>query len=99
MLSGSSLGTFLFCAGLVFACMLPAYGEDQSKDDVLSLSIEELAQVKVFSASRHSEEIRQAPSSVSIITAEDIRRYGWRTLGDVLRSLRGFYTSSDRDYT
>ena len=79
--------------------MLPAYGEDQSKDDVLSLSIEELAQVKVFSASRHSEEVRQAPSSVSIITAEDIRRYGWRTLGDVLRSLRGFYTSSDRDYT
>jgi iron complex outermembrane receptor protein len=78
--------------------LLPAYGEDQSKDDVLSLSIEELAQVKVFSASRHSEEVRQAPSSVSIITAEDIRRYGWRTLGDAMRSLRGFYTSSDRDY-
>jgi iron complex outermembrane receptor protein len=89
---------FLFCAALVFACLLPAYGEDQSKDDVLSLSIEELAQVKVFSASRHSEEVRQAPSSVSIITAEDIRRYGWRTLGDAMRSLRGFYTSSDRDY-
>jgi outer membrane receptor for ferrienterochelin and colicins len=99
MLSGSSLGTFLFCAGLVFACLLPANGEGQSKDDVLSLSIEELAQVKVFSASRHSEEVRQAPSSVSIITAEDIRRYGWRTLGDAMRSLRGFYTSSDRDYT
>ncbi|HEY1271653.1 MAG TPA: TonB-dependent receptor plug domain-containing protein, partial [Terriglobales bacterium] len=42
--------------------------------------------------------MREAPSSVSIITADEIRRYGWRTLGDALRSLRGFYTSYDRQY-
>lgn len=65
----------------------------------MSLSIEELARAKVFSASRHLEDSRQAPSSVSIITAEDIKRYGWRTLGDALRSLRGFYTSYDRNYS
>ena len=65
----------------------------------MSLSIEELTHAKVFSASKHLEESRQAPSSVSTITAEDIRRYGWRTLGEALSSLRGFYTSYDRDYT
>jgi iron complex outermembrane receptor protein len=65
----------------------------------MSMSLEELSHVKVFSASRHLEDSRQAPSSVSTITGEDIRRYGWRTLGDALRSLRGFYTSYDRDYT
>jgi len=65
----------------------------------MSLSIEDLTHVKVYSASRHLEEIRETPSSVSVITAEDIRRYGWRTLSDILRSLRGFYTSYDRSYS
>jgi iron complex outermembrane receptor protein len=65
----------------------------------MSLSIEQLAQAKVFSASRHLEDARQAPSSVSVITAEEIRQYGWRTLGDAVRSLSGFYTSCDRQYT
>src|ERR1017187_4798406 len=68
-------------------------------EDAMSLSLEELTHAKVFSASRHLEDSRQAPSSVSTISSEEIRRYGWRTLGDALRSLRGFYTSYDRDYS
>ena len=66
--------------------------------DLTSLTLEDLMKVKVFSASRHMEDSRQAPSAVSIITEEEIKRYGWRTLGDVLNSVRGFYTSYDRNY-
>ena len=36
---------------------------------------------------------------MTIISSKDIARYGWRTLGDVLNGVRGFYTSYDRDYT
>lgn len=67
--------------------------------DLTSLSLEELTKVKVYSASRHLEEVGEAPSAVTVITAEDISRCGWRTLADVLRSLRGFYTSYDRSYS
>ncbi len=67
--------------------------------DLTAISLEELAQVKVFTASRHLEYSEDAPSSVTIITASDIVAYGWRTLADVLRSVRGFYTSYDRDYS
>lgn len=63
------------------------------------MSLEELARVKVYSASRHLENANQAPGSVSIVTAEEIKHYGWRTLAEILRSLPGFYTSYDRDYT
>ena len=67
--------------------------------DLMSLSLEDLAKTKVFSASRHLEETRDAPSSVTIVTSQEIARNGWRTLGEILGSLRGFYTSYDRDYT
>lgn len=76
-----------------------ATGQTNSNQDLMSLNIEDLTQVKVYSASRHLEDVRDAPSSVSVVTAEQIQRYGWRTLADVIRSLRGFYTSYDRNYT
>jgi iron complex outermembrane receptor protein len=75
-----------------------AGAQSSADQDVLSLSIEELTQVKVYTASRHLQDAREPPSAVSVITAEEIARYGWRTLADVLRSLRGFYTAYDRDY-
>jgi outer membrane receptor for ferrienterochelin and colicins len=86
------------CA-IVVLVGISALGQTRSDEDVLSLDIAELGKVKVYSASRRLEQTSVAPSSVSVITAEEIRRYGWRTLGEVLRSLRGFYTSYDRSYT
>ena len=53
----------------------------------------------VFGASKYDQRIEEAPSSVSIVTAEEIRRYGHRTLGDILRSVRGLYVSYDRNYS
>src|ERR1700728_3837384 len=76
-----------------------AAGQEPSDLDLMSMKLEDLTRVQVYSASRHLEDARKAPSSVSIITAEDIRRYGRRTLGEALRTLRGFYTSYDRQYT
>ncbi len=84
---------------LLTLCTSPALGQTQSDTDLMSLSLEDLSHVKVYSASRHLEEMRETPSSVSVITSEEIQRYGWRTLADVLRSLRGFYTSYDRNYS
>ncbi len=50
----------------------------------------------VRGASKYEQKTSEAPASVTIITADDIRRYAWRTLADALRSVRGFYTTYDR---
>lgn len=52
----------------------------------------------VFSASRHEQPITKAPASVDIITAEQIKRYGWRTVAAILSSLPGFISTYDRTY-
>lgn len=67
--------------------------------DLADLSIEALMQVKVESASKFAQPLAQAPSSVSVVTREEIRAHGWRNLAEILRSLRGLAITQDRSYT
>jgi outer membrane cobalamin receptor len=52
----------------------------------------------VFGASRFNQAVTEAPASVSVITSDEIAAYGWRTLSDLLRTVRGFYVTNDRSY-
>jgi outer membrane receptor for ferrienterochelin and colicins len=64
------------------------------------LSLQQLLETEVVSsASKFRQEVREAPASITVVTAEDIRRHGHRTLAEVLESVRGFYTTNDRNYT
>jgi len=53
----------------------------------------------VYGASRYDQRVTQAPSSISIVTAEEIRRFGYTSFADILRSVRGLYVTNDRNYT
>jgi len=52
----------------------------------------------VIAATRYEQKITEAPSWVTVITEEDIKNFGWRTLAEALRSVVGFYTVNDREY-
>jgi outer membrane receptor protein involved in Fe transport len=88
--------TILFAA----LCLLPAKAAAQATDPPpAGSSLDELLEVKVSGASKYEQTARQAPASVTIITSEDIERYGYRTLADALMTVRGFFVSYDRSYT
>ena len=52
----------------------------------------------VYGASKYEQKVSEAPSSVTVITADEIRKYGYRTLAELLRSVPGFYVNYDRNY-
>lgn len=53
----------------------------------------------VSAASKFEQLISEAPSAVVVLTAADIKAFGWRTLGDALASLPGMYVTNDRNYS
>src|SRR5215471_12993146 len=53
----------------------------------------------VEAASRYKQLITEAPSSVTIVTSDEVKKYGHRTLADILQSVPGLYVTSDRNYS
>jgi len=60
-----------------------------SAQDLGSLTIEELMQLKVSTASRQAEPLSEIPAAIYVLTQEDIIRSGAETLPDMLRLVPG----------
>lgn len=54
--------------------------------------------IKIQTVSLHLQTAGSAPGDVTVVTAEEIRKYGYRTFGEVLNHVRGFYLSYDHTY-
>lgn len=89
--------------GLLLAAIglaIPVASAFAQEHDELSGEVTLFQEVpSVSGASRYEQDPREAPASISVITQDDIRRFGYRTLGEALGSARGLFTSYDRNYT
>lgn len=84
------------CLGLLCAVSAAASAQDSARTEAQDLDA--LLSTPVSTGAKYAQDIRQVSGSVSIVTAEDIRRFGYRTLEDVLQSMAGIYSSYDRNY-
>src|SRR6185312_13534783 len=86
-------GSHFLLSSIFFVCMLTIQldkGFGQSTDSLSTatlkkLSLEQLMNIEITSVSKHAEELEDAASAVQVITQEDIRNSGAKTLPEVLR--------------
>ena len=80
---------------LALAAAFPA----QAGHDLTTLSLEQLMNLTVVGASKYEQKQSEVAAAVSIITRDEIRAFGWRTLDQALASLPGIHSTYDRQYS
>lgn len=80
---------------LALLAAVPTFAADTSDDpaQLVRMSIEELAELKVVSVTRRPEASLEAPGAIHVVTAEEIRRTGALTIPDALRLTPGLQAS------
>ena len=83
----------LVCAALLLGSLTSnsafSASVDVDTDDLLSLSLEELLSVEITSAARKSQSLSETSAAVFVISNEDIRRSGVRSVPEALRMAPG----------
>jgi outer membrane receptor protein involved in Fe transport len=80
------------------AAWLAAAPGARANDELTNLPLEHLLQTEVTSAASFARQVTDAASAVSVLTAEEIRIYGLRTLSEILDHMRGIHISHTLDY-
>jgi iron complex outermembrane receptor protein len=91
-----TIAPHLFAAAALLAAALPPATLHAAPDrggDFLDLLEQEN---HVFAASRYVQTIAETPANVSVLTREDINRFGWRSIYEALATLPGFYNAASQ---
>lgn len=83
-----ALRNLLFCAALFFSLESGARAQ-QRPVDLTTVSIEDLMQLQVTSASKRQERFFDTAAAIYVITQEDIRRSGATSIPELLRMVPG----------
>lgn len=62
------------------------------------LLLDSLLNTRISSVSKYAQTTAEAPASVTIVSSDEIRGYGFRNLEEVLENVRGLYFSNDHNY-
>ena len=79
----------VYLAGLVNSSVAEAAQNQVSGGPLKQLSLAELGNVEVTTASKEPEEISKTPAAIFVLTQDDIRRSGATSIPEVLRLVPG----------
>jgi outer membrane receptor protein involved in Fe transport len=79
--------------------VLPAADAASAREaeQLFDLPMDDLLALEIRSAGKRDEEIRDIPASVTVLTREEIERYGWVTFEELLRNVPGFFVLDTLD--
>src|SRR5882724_10019899 len=90
---GFSASVFLF--GIVFGSATARAEGGASGEAVDDLDLVKLLNVEVSTATKTAESLDDAPAVITVVSHEDIERWGYRTVAEVLDHTVGFYLIDD----
>lgn len=64
-------------------------------ENILSMSLEEMLNIKLTTAGKKEERVGDIPASAIIITRKDIEKYGYMSLEEILENVPGMYAIDD----
>lgn len=85
--------------GIAAALCLGVPARAQEPGGLSGSTLDSLLDTRISTAAKYEQTIDEVAGAVTLVTADDIERYGYRTLADVFAGVRGFYLSNDRNYT
>jgi iron complex outermembrane receptor protein len=91
---------YLICFSVLmsFSLSLSCQIDTTKINKLFEMSFSDLMDQEVITSSKFIQKSSEAASSIGIITADEIKNFGYKTLGEVLNSQRGMYLSNDKNY-
>jgi outer membrane receptor protein involved in Fe transport len=83
---------------LAFSLLALFAGPAAAQTPGAAAALDSLLTTRISAASKYAQTAAEAPASVTIITADELRAHRYRDLREVLEQVRGFYVSTDRNY-
>ncbi|MCK5148578.1 TonB-dependent receptor [bacterium] len=90
----------MFFVVIIFG-LLPQslFAQQQLKvNDLFEMSFDDLFKITIITAGKKPEAINEIPASVSIITREEIERYGYMSINEILSNIPGLYAIDSHAY-
>lgn len=72
---------------------------EMTADGPARIDVELIPVEEVMAASRVTEAVEDAPSSVSIVTRQELRAMNYTTIAEAVRGVRGIFVGDDTSYT
>ena len=67
----------------------------QEFEDLFKMPFEDLLNIEITTAAKKPEKVSEIPASIVVITRDDIEKYGYQSLQEILENVPGFYMIDD----
>ncbi len=74
------------------------FAQHTDQHDLDTLSLEELMDIKIYSATKSYQRVEEIPANITVLTRKDIEKYNYTTLDELLKNIPGLFIIDDTEH-